>query len=124
MVEVTHDGGSPVFSGSVLTLTCTITLDTDVVHYKNLMTVTNRWYGPIGLLTNGTGITVTPPVTSLTEDHYTSTVILNTVSFADAGSYSCETTVRHTTSQFIIDGMNSNEMEIELQGESIDLFMQ
>ena len=119
MVEVTHDGGSPIFSGSVLTLTCSITLDIDVLHHRNLLTVTSRWYGPRGPLTNGSGITVAPAVASLTEDCYTSTVVLNTI--MEAGSYSCQATVKHTTSQFVIDGVNTNETRIDLQSEYIDL---
>ena len=114
MVRVTHDGGSPIFSGSVLTLTCAITLDEDVVQYENVLIVTSRWHGPSGYLINGTEISVTSAVGSSTVGQYTSTVVINNI--RDAGTYSCQATVSHSTSRFVIDGMNTNETAIDIQG--------
>ena len=57
-VMITHNGGSKIYAGSVLTLTCTITLDRRVEQNEALM-VNSTWTAPTNeIIANTTRITV------------------------------------------------------------------
>ena len=113
-VMITHDGGRKIYAGSVLTLTCTITLDERVAQNKALM-VNNTWTGPTNeTITNAERITITYP--SSAHAQYLSTLKFQTVHESDTGHYSCCATVSHKSPQYIKDGTSAGFITFNIQG--------
>ena len=115
-VDVVHDGGIIIYAGSVLTLTCEISLvDSVPPNLRSDVTVMTTWLGTSGNpLSTGGVITVNPAMGSGAA--YTSTVVFNTVRTFFAGTYTCQATVTHS-SQFITDVTTSGVVMISVQGE-------
>ena len=115
-VAVEDDGGSPIYAGSVLTLTCEISLVGSVPSSLRVdVTVMTTWLGASGnMLSTGGRITVNPAVGSGT--FYTSTVVFNTVRTNNAGTYTCQATATHS-STFITDVTTPDVVTISPVGE-------
>ena len=61
IVDVQHDGGAPIYAGSMLTLTCYIFVVSIPSNLHDGVTVTTAWLGAAGnMLTTGNRITVNP----------------------------------------------------------------
>ena len=112
-MAVEHDDRSTINAGSVLVLSCTITLDRRVTQTE-LLIMTNSWRGPHGELENETRITVMKK--QGTSGQYFSNVTFNTIHVGDSGNYSCQANVSHPASQFIHQGMNTSVTTITVQG--------
>ena len=124
-MTLSHDGRSPVYSGSVITLTCTITLDATVVQNEQILIVTNTWLGRYSEFSNKTRITETGAMNTSVPGQYTSTVTFNTLRASDAGDYTCRATVtHHATPQFFDSGVNTDVLNINIQGLCIAIVIQ
>ena len=115
-VGVERDGGSPIYAGSVLTLTCEISLIGSVPSsLRNDVTVTTTWLGASGNMLSTMGrITINPAMGSGAT--YTSTVVFDTVRTNNAGTYTCQATATHSSS-FITDVTTPGEVTILPAGE-------
>ena len=112
-----HDRGSNIYAGSVLTLTCTITLDGLVAQNEALM-VNNTWTGPSNeTITSTARIAVTYP--SSTSAQYLSTIKFQTLREHDTGNYSCCATVSHKSIQYVQDGTSANSTILDVQGDLV-----
>ena len=115
IIVVVHDGGSTIYAGSVLTLACEIFLMNVPLSLDDDVTVMTAWTGAMGnLLTSGGLITVSPAVG--TAPTYTSTVVFNTVRTGNAGTYTCQATVTHS-SGFITSVTTPSQVTISVQSE-------
>ena len=93
-VTVTASPNGTTFTGSSITLTCTVEVS-EVVDIA--VTVNTWWSGP-----SGTQFTTTTSVaTRMTATTYTSTATLSSVETSDSGEYTCTATVS-STSPFVI----------------------
>ena len=81
-VVVTATYATPLYVGSSLTLTCTVTLDPNV---DNNETVTTTWSGP----SNITGERYFVTVTSGSGSTYTSNLTIRYLANQDDGTYTC-----------------------------------
>ena len=94
-VTVTASPDGTIFTGSSLTLTCSIELSEAV---NIAVTVNTVWSGP-----SGTQFTTTTSVASmLTATTYTSTATISSVETSDSGEYTCTATVRSTSNSFVL----------------------
>ena len=94
-MTVTASPDGTIFTGSSLTLTCSIELSEAV---NITVTVNTVWSGP-----SGTQFTTTTSVaTRMTATTYTSTVTISSVETSDSGEYTCTATVS-STSPFLTD---------------------
>ena len=117
-VSVEHDGGSTIYSGSMLTLTCDISLLGIVPPILSIdATVTATWLGASGnMLSTGGTITVNPAVDIDNGNSYESTVVFNTARTSNEGTYTCQATVTHS-SPFITGIMTPGHVMISVVGE-------
>ena len=98
-VSITHDGGATPYAGSVLTLTCEVTLRDVPAAVQPGLTVVVTLIGTGGSpLSNTARFTVNDQQGSGTT--YTRTVVFNTLATGNAGTYDCEADLSHS-SQFI-----------------------
>ena len=112
-----HDGGSNVYAGSVLILTCTITLD-GLVAQNEALIVNNIWTGRSNeTITSTARIAVTYP--SSTSAQYLSTIKFQTLRERDTGIYSCWATVSHKSIQYVQDGTSANSTTLNVQGDLV-----
>ena len=92
-VTVIASPNGTIFTGSSLTLTCTIELAEAVD-----ITVNTVWSGP-----PGTQFTTTTSVaTMMTATTYTSTATISSVETSDSGEYTCTATISSTSNSFIL----------------------
>ena len=99
---VTASPDGTIFTGSSLTLTCSIELSEAV---DIAVTVNTVWSGP-----PGTQLTTTTSVaTMMTATTYTSTATISSVETSDSGEYTCTATVS-STSPFLTDGEGTSGM--------------
>ena len=116
-VDVQHDGGAPIYAGSILTLTCDIFVVSVPSSLRDGVTVTTVWLGALGnMLATGGKITVNPAEGYFSGVSYASTVVFNTVRTTNAGTYTCQATATHS-SQFITDVTTPGEVAIFPKGE-------
>ena len=114
---MTHDGGREIYAGSVLILTCTITLDERLAQNKALM-VNTTWTGPTNeTITNAERIAITYP--SSAHAQYLSILKFQTLHESDSGHYSCCATVSHKSPQHIQDGTNVGSITFNVAGISL-----
>ena len=119
-MAIEHSSRSTIIAGSILVLSCTITLDGRVAQDTQLM-VTSKWTGPHGELDNrepGNETRVTVMEEQNTSGQYSSNVTFNTVHVGDFGSYSCEANVSHRASPFVHKGVKKSVTTIAVQGTS------
>ena len=94
-VTVTASPNGTIFTGSSLTLTCSIELSEAV---NITVTVNTVWSGP-----PGTQFTTTTSVaTRMTATTYTSTATISSVETSDSGEYTCTATVNSTSNSFVL----------------------
>ena len=94
-VTLTASPNGTIFTGSPLTLTCSIELSEAV---NIAVTVNTVWSGP-----PGTQFTTTTSVaTTMTATTYTSTATISSVGTSDSGEYTCTATVSSTSNSFVL----------------------
>ena len=100
-VSITHDGGPTPYAGSVLTLTCEVTLRDVPAAVQPDLTVSITLIGAgMSPLSTAGRITVSDQQSSGTT--YTRTAEFNTLATGNAGTYTCEADLSHS-SPFITD---------------------
>ena len=96
-VDVSHDGEGTIYAGSVLTLTCEISLVGSVTpSLHSGVTVMTTWFGASENVLSSGGMTTVNPATG-SGFSYSSTVVFNTVHINNAGTYTCQATVTHSS---------------------------
>ena len=114
-IGVADDGGSTIYAGSVLTLACEVIFANVPLNLRDGVTVMTAWTGAMGNpLVSGGLITVNPAVGTVPA--YTSTVVFNTVRTGNAGTYTCQATVTHS-SGFITSVTTPSQVTISVQSE-------
>ena len=89
---------SPLYETTVVNLTCSAILDTNVVN--TAVTVSSVWTGPSGVqLVSSSRITV---MDMLQSPPYTSVLVFNPVDDVDSGEYQCNMTVSQNNSNTAI----------------------
>ena len=94
MVTITGDDSRTLYAGSILTLTCTITLDQTLSSMLSDLSVTSTWTKSGSTLTSSTNRVISPAMPL--GNTYSSTVVFNTLHTTDVGNYSCRATVTST----------------------------
>ena len=92
-VEASANPTGSVFAGSVLTLTCTITLDGGLSGILNDLSVTTVWRTEGGQEVSTGGNIMVSGAAFAVGTTYSSTLSFNTVHTDDAGDYTCTATV-------------------------------
>ena len=85
-VAITLSHTAPLYAGTSLTLTCTVTLDPNV---NNNETVVTEWKGPRQI---GDRYSVTP-VTREPDSSYSGSIVISPLTVQDDGMYTCIATV-------------------------------
>ena len=87
-MNITINQNTPLYAGSILTLTCTVTLDPYVDKSGNI-TVAIDWSGLRNI--SGNRYSITPTINS--NSIYTSTFTISHLETQDSGTYTCTVTV-------------------------------
>ena len=117
-VIVTHNGGTTVYAGIVLTLTCEIAVNGVPTVMLSNIDVSATWTGAGGNeLTSGGRITVTPAELD-SGTTYISTVEFDTVATNNNGMYTCQANINPSVSLTFIDASNSaDDIILDFQRE-------
>ena len=115
-VSITHDGGPTPYAGSVLTLTCEVTLRDVPAALQPGLTVVITLIGTGGNpLSTASRLTVSDQQGSGTT--YTRTAVINTLVTFNAGTYTCEADLLHS-SPFITNRFDTRgQVTIDIAGE-------
>ena len=98
-VSVTRDGGTPLFAGIVLTLTCEITVNGIQTDMLSNVDVSATWIGAGGNpLSTGGRFTATDAVQVSGTTTYISTVVFDTLITGNQGTYTCQANINPTGS--------------------------
>ena len=97
--------GGDLYAGSILTLSCTITIDDQLMRAANMVMVTSTWMKDSVMVTsNDQRITTSQAKHSGSTDEYISTLSFNTLRRSDTGKYTCQANISHS-SLFTVDGI-------------------
>ena len=106
VVEVSSNAnGGVLYAGSILTLSCTITIDEQLMSTGNMVMVTSTWLKDSVIVTsNDQRITTSQTKRSGSTNEYISTLSFNTLRIGDTGRYTCLANISHS-SLFTVDGI-------------------
>ena len=108
-VEASANSSGTIFAGSVLTLTCTITVDGGLSSMLNDLSVATVWTEGEQEVSTGGNIMVSG-VAFVVGTTYSSTLSFITVHTDDAGAYICRATVSPSVpSSTVINGVGSSD---------------
>ena len=111
--------GSSAYSGSVLTLTCTVTINNQVPQNDVMVNISwTKGSTDIFNTADDEKITVTNAQQIGTSLTYTSTIMFNTLRQSDAGEYRCQANISNP-SPYVADGIGSDNHTIITQGNNI-----
>ena len=106
-VNVTHNGGTALYAGIVLTLTCEIAVPGIPADMLSNIDVSAAWTGAGGNeLTSSGMITVTPAELD-SGTTYISTVVFTSLTTGNSGVYTCQANINPSVSLTFIDASNS-----------------
>ena len=108
-VDVTVSRTAPLYAGTSLTLTCTMTLDPNVDNGERVMT---EWSGPRDI--SGGRYSVT--AASGSGSTYTGSLTISPLADQDDGTYTCTGTVTGGTN--VLQATASDDVTITVLGES------
>ena len=109
-VSVTRNGGTTLYAGIVLTLTCEITVTGIPADMLSNIDVSATWSGPSeNELTSSGRITVTPAELD-SGTTYISTVVIDTLTTSNNGTYICQANIDPSVSLTFIDASNSADV--------------
>ena len=119
-VNVTHNGGTTLYAGIVLTLTCEITVTGIPADMLSNIDVSATWTGPSGNeLSNTSRITVTPAELD-SGTTYISTVVIDTVITDNNGMYTCQANIKPSVPLTFIDASYSADVTtLDIQSEYV-----
>ena len=118
-VSVTRNGGSTLFAGTVLTLTCEITVTGVPTAMLSNVIVSVTWLGAGGnpLMTSDR-ISITDAMRNSGTNTYISTVEIDTIITANMGLYTCQANINSTGSLTFIDANNAvDDITLDIQRE-------
>ena len=118
-VSVTRDGGTTLFAGTVLTLTCEITVTGVPIAMLSNTIVSVTWLGAGGnpLMSNDR-ISITGAMQNSGTNSYISTVVFDTLITANMGTYSCKANINPSGSLTFIDASNAvDDITLDIQRE-------
>ena len=104
-MDITISRTAPLYAGSNLTLTCTVT------NVHNSERVVIEWSGPRNV--SGERYLITP--TSVSGANYTSSLTITSLADQDDGTYTCTVTVTGTSNTY--QATASDDAEIIVMGE-------
>ena len=111
--------GSSAYSGSVLTLTCTVTINNQVPQNDVMVNISwTKGSTDIFNTADNERITVTNAQQIGSSLNYTSTIVFNTLRQSDAGEYRCQANISNP-SPYVADGIGSDNRTIITQGNNI-----
>ena len=118
-VSVTHNGGTPLYAGIVLTLTCEITVTGVPTAMLSNVTVSTTWTGAAGnTLSTGGRITITPTELNSGTSTFISAVVFDTLVTGNGGTYTCQANINPPGSLTHIDASNGVDADITLDIQS------
>ncbi len=99
-VTLLHDGGNgTIYAGSILTLSCSVVLPSEVSDSINDLIVTSSWTGQSGGgVTGDSRVTVQPATRVSGNFEFVSTVQFNTLRTSDSDTYTCTAIVTYSGS--------------------------
>ena len=110
LVSVSRNGGTGLYAGIVLTLTCEVTVTGIPADMLSNIDVSATWTGQSGNELSNTGrITVTPAELD-SGTTYISTVVIDTVRTSNNGMYTCQANINPSVSLTFIDASNSADV--------------
>ena len=108
-VAITSNTTGPLYAGSALTLTCTVTLDH---HVDNSESVVTEWSGPQSIQQYLSHIT---PAIRESDVSYTSTLTISPLAHYHSGTYTCTAVVIGGTT-----ATASDDISITVIGECVE----
>ena len=119
-VSVSRNGGTTLYAGIVLTLTCEIDVNGIPANMLSNIDVSTTWTGASGDELSNTGwITVTPAELD-SGTTYISTVVIDTLSTGNNGMYTCHAIINPSVSLTFIDASNSSDViTLDIQSEYV-----
>ena len=99
-----------LYAGSMLTLSCTITIDDQLVNAGNTVMVTSIWMKD-SLADISERVTISEAKRNGSTIEYISTLSFATLHISDAGKYTCQANISHS-SLFTVDGIGMNNTTI------------
>ena len=104
-MQLSNASGGDLYAGSILTLSCTITIDDQLMTAGNMVMVTASWMNNSVIVTsNGQRITTSQTKRTGSTNEYISTLSFNTLRIGDTGRYTCQANIGHS-SLFTVDGI-------------------
>ena len=119
-VNVSGIGGTTLYAGIVLTLTCEIDVNGIQADMLSNIDVSATWTGPSGNeLSNTSRFTVTPAELD-SGTTYISTVVIDTLITGNNGMYTCQANINPSLSLTFIDASNSSDViTLDIQSEYV-----
>ena len=119
-VSVSRNGGTTLYAGIMLTLTCEIDVNGITANMLSNIDVSATWTGPSGNeLSNSGRITVTPAELD-SGTTYISTVVIDTLITGNNGMYTCQANINPSVSLTFIDASNSSDViTLDIQSEYV-----
>ena len=120
VVQVSSNAsGGDLYAGSILTLSCTITIDDQLMSAGNMVMVTSTWMKDSVMVTsNDQRITTSQTIPRGSTDEYISTLSFNTLRVVDNGKYTCEANINHS-SLFTVDGIGMANTTIMIASKQL-----
>ena len=118
VVQVSSDASSgDLYAGSVLTLNCTITIDDQLMSAGNMAVVTSTWMNDSMIISgNGQRITISDATYNGPTNEYISILSFDTLRMSDAGKYTCQANISHS-SLFTTDGIGMSNKTIMIKSK-------
>ncbi len=111
-----------IYAGSVLTLSCSIVLPSEVSGIINDLTVTSSWTGQSGGEVTGNSRVAVQPATRVSGTLvFLSTVQFNTLRTSDSDTYTCTAVVSYSGSLSLSEGQVSNATTIAVVSKYIPM---
>ncbi len=125
-VTLLRDGGSgTIYAGSVLTMSCSIVLPSEVSGIINDLTVTSSWTGQSGGEVVGNSRVTVQPATRVSGTlMFVSTVQFNILRTSDSDTYTCTAIVTYSGSLSLSEGQVSKAMTITVVSEYIPMVVE
>ena len=118
-VSVTRNGGTPLFAGIVLTLTCEITVTGVPTAILSSVDVSTTWSGTSGgVLMSNDRFSVADAMQNSGTNTYISTVEIDTLITGNMGTYTCQANIDPSGSFTFIDASNAvDDITLDIQRE-------
>ncbi len=125
-VTLLHDGGSgTIYAGSVLTLSCSIVLPSEVSGIISDLTVTSSWTVQSGDEVMGDSRVTVQPATRVSGTLvFLSTVQFNTLLTSDSNTYTCAIIITYSGSLSLSEGQVSKATTITVVSKYIPMVVE